>query len=361
MDELSSYLLSGKHHASISPETLEMLGKKAATAFLSDNIPLNDAIAKLAAEHHDISPEQIKRVVEFANTSVYLAKHDQAKTAGSEHSYPQFELADAGRIIQDMSDGARPTVVTKTDIDYNRQAQKPKLSSAPLEQALADLFKTASEEQDYSEETIASQLLAAKDLLTGLRDNLVDTYNQHEGVFKEAAADFYSQAKNHLMDGGSLAEVVIAAQSTGADSDTVNQVMGPVVQRLISEKVASPLALKRDMAALDKVAHRIVNPEHDLVKSFSATILAGHEMKVASMALGEISEELSQVQDFLKKAYFDKEAVAGLLARVPGALASTGKTIARNFRKDPLGTAFMAHSMMPQRAPTPPMHTDPYR
>ena len=111
-NDLVNYLSSTGQHAKLSPEALEMMGKQAANMFLDTGLSLNEAVVKIASEHHDINVEQLKRVAEFANTAVYLAKHDQSKTAGDSTSYPQFELADPARIVQDMSDGARPTVVT---------------------------------------------------------------------------------------------------------------------------------------------------------------------------------------------------------------------------------------------------------
>mgnify|MGYP003353403588 CR=1 FL=1 len=71
-----------------------------------------EAVAKLASAVPDMNAEQVKRVCEYANTNVYLALHDKNKTAGAGSSYPQFELADPSRVIQDLSDGAKPTVIT---------------------------------------------------------------------------------------------------------------------------------------------------------------------------------------------------------------------------------------------------------
>ncbi len=370
MDELSNYLLSGKSHANISPEALELMGKKAATSYLADGVGLNDAIAKLAADYSNISPEQVKRVVEFANTAVYLAKHDQSKTAGADHSYPQFELADAGRIIQDLSDGARPTVMTQTDLDYTREAQKPKLASAPMDAALEDMFKTASaEDSDFSEETVAQQLLDTKEMLNNLRHNLQDRFNQNQSLFKEATAEFYVHSKQHMLEGGSLADIYSAAASTGTSENHVRQVMGAVVERLLSDKVASAKTLKADMSQLSKIAHRDVNPDHDLVKSFAAAMMASNEIQVLSNSIDEVNEESARVQDFIKNAYFSKEAFAGLVAgagrmassvmKGKNMLGSVARGAVKSLKSDPIGTIGTAKSLMPQKQPAaaPPTNT----
>lgn len=359
MDEFTDYLLSGKNHAKLSPESLEMMGKEAATMFLRDGVSLNDSISKLAAQHDYISPEQVKRVVEFANTAVYLAKHDQDKTAGSDHSYPQFDLADAGRVIQDLSDGARPTVVTNTDVDYNRQIKKVKISSKETEQGLADMFKTASAEKDYSKETIVHEVMSAKETLTALQDNLMDRYNQHESLFKEAASEFYDVLKRHILDGGSFGEAYAATETiTGDETKTL---LEPIVGRLIQEKVASVSQLKKQLAEGEKLAHGLVDPSHPLIQSYSAMIMSGEDLRTTMTALSEVQSELSDVNTFIKNAFAPAVMAAGrgLLAAGSSMLRSKtlGGSLARNaigeMKRNPVSTVATAASMVPKKQPAP--------
>lgn len=363
MDELSNYLTSGKTHAKLSPESLEMMGKQAANMFLEGKgVSLNDAIAKLAGGHHDISTEQIKRVVEFANTQVYLAKHDQDKTAGAETSYPQFELADAGRIVQDLSDGARPTIVTQTDIDYNRLAKKEKVSSVQTERELAELFKTASEEKDYSQETIVNNVMGAKDALIGLRGVLGERYDQHLELFKEATAEFYTYVKRHILDGGSIGEVMAALKPLGIQDEVVQ----PVVQQLLTEKVAKPQDLKAQVKEASAHDGRLVDEKHPIIQTYAGIMTAWDEMKTASAALEDVENHLTEVQDFIKKAYFTKESIGGLLASLPmvgraagavsrgrGLLGGTGTKLMAGVKKNPITAATTAASAVPQRQPAP--------
>lgn len=328
MDELSAYLLNGKGHAKLSAETLELMGKQAANQYLEDGIALNDAITKIAGAYNDISTEQVKRIVEFANQSVYLAKHDQAKTANAESSYPQFELADASKILQDLSEDARPTISPQTDIDYSRSSNKTKISSAITEKALEELFKTASEDdKEYSTETIASDVLEMKHSLIGLIDNLNDRYNQHESLFKEATAEFYSNVKSHILEGGELGEVYTAAQSVCPDRDKLDDLMEPIVRGLLVEKVAKAEALATHMSELHKFAHRVVNPEHPFVTTFSAMLLAGDELIKVSSALSEANEGLTKVKEFIHKAYFTKEAMSSMMSSMPKSVNQAGSSM----------------------------------
>jgi hypothetical protein len=41
-DELTNYLMNGSRHASLSAESLELIGKQAATRFLNEGLALNE-------------------------------------------------------------------------------------------------------------------------------------------------------------------------------------------------------------------------------------------------------------------------------------------------------------------------------
>jgi hypothetical protein len=282
------------------------MGKQAANLFLSEGVSLNEGIAKLAGAHPDINQEQIKRICEFANTDVYLAKHDKNKTAGAESSYPQFQLADPARIIQDMSDGAHPKTVTETDRDYGKQPlKKEKVSSAKSDELLGEMFgmkeAKARADLDFSSATAIKEVTDAKDALIGLRDSLAGTGEQFDLSFKTAAADYYDTVKRHLLDGGGFEEVMAAARSSGASSEKIAEMMAPVVTRLLKEKVSTADILKAGMRNLEKVAHRVVNPEHPLVMVFQEVVALDHEIEKVASGLEQVEGELKKVNGFIKE------------------------------------------------------------
>jgi len=305
-DELSNFLMSGTRHAKLSPESLEMMGKQAANMFLNDGVSLNDAIAKLAGAHADINQEQVKRVCEFANTAVYLAKHDTSKTAGAESSYPQFPLADPSRIIQDLSDGARPTVATKTDIEYSKHPNKyEKVASAKADSLLSEMFgyeekvKTAS--PDYSKATGETEVMEAKHSLMGLKDHLERTGERFDLMLKEAQESYYDTVKRHLLDGNDFADVMVAARSSGLEDSKVAGVMKPLIERLLTEKVASEKSLMQGVRKLEKVAHRVINEEHPLVTGFREVVSLEGEITKVSTGLGQVDAELKGVDSLIRE------------------------------------------------------------
>jgi hypothetical protein len=340
-NESSIALLSKGKSANISPEKLEMMGKEAANIFIEKHISLNESISKLAAAHDDISQEQIKRVCEFANTAVYLAKHDMAKTAGSSSSYPEFDLADPNRVIQDLSDGTKSTVTTKVDADYSRLPQKVKTSSAekkvvridrmkgangkpnycvhhysdgtssgptttktasPAEMALEELFtsKTA-EDLDYSKDTAVNEVMAAKEQLIGLRDHLRSAGEQFDLLRKESASELYELSKRFMMDGGSFADIGKVAYAVSQSQDEMANLLDPIIKGLLKEKVSSASELKLGIRGMEKVAHRTVNPEHPMMKVAAAVLVADREMEKVAQGLKEVTAGLNEVNSFIKE------------------------------------------------------------
>lgn len=307
-EDLSSLLADGHRYAKISPEMLEVFGKEAANMFLDHGVALNEAVVKVASAHDDISPEQVKRIAEFANTATYLALHDKNKTSGAKTSYPQFVLADPSRIIQDMSDGARPTLVTQTDREYGLQPLKEKNSSAndPRESALEQLFvgdleKVAYDEKSITKQAAIDEVFAAKDMLIGLRDSLRNSAEQLDMMFKEASAELYELSKRFVLEGGTMADVYRAVSSNTQDREKISQVMTPIITGFIRENVRHPDEMREDMLELEKVAHRIINPENEMVKAAGAVIACSSELQVVAEGLNQVVPELEKVSSFIKE------------------------------------------------------------
>lgn len=305
-EQLSSMDLQNVRHADLSPEMMELIGKQAANLFIEKGVNLNESIVKMASAHEDINQEQLKRICEFANTATYLAKHDQNKTAGAKVSYPEFELADPNRVIQDMSDGAKPTILTKVDTDYGHLPEKKqKTSSAKSDALLEELFNTkeasARADLDFSKDTAVNQVMEAKEQLVALRETLSASNEHLDLMQKGASADFYEHAKRHCLEGGSFADIVKAAQATGASNEQVQEVLRPVISLFIKEKVSSVKSMTEDMKDLTKLAHRVVDPEHQMVKAAGAIIDCNQQRGAISSGLEQIEAEIKRVNAFVKE------------------------------------------------------------
>ena len=304
MDELSAFLERGiSRHAVVSPESLEMMGKQAAIMLLNEKISLNESIPKLASQYADFNAEQVKRVCEFANNAVYLAIHDKNKTAGVGTSYPQFDIADPARIIQDLSDGAKPTVITDTDRDYGRLPETSKMSSVFGDKDMESLFGKVGSKDPQTKESIFSELMNAKGDLEGLLDNLQESQAKFASIYGEASSDYFAHVKNHLLDNGSFADIMVAARSTGLETEKIASVMQPILVRILKEKIATAVELKAGMNSIEKVAHRIVNTNHPFVTAFNAMVIATDEMQKISMASAEAGKQLVRLGKYMKESF----------------------------------------------------------
>jgi hypothetical protein len=118
MHDLPSILLEQQSHAPPkSGEELEVLGKCAAKKYIDGTCKsLNEAVVD-TIKHAGLSPEQVRRVIEFTNTDAFLTEH---KKEGSSR-YVDFHggPADPGEVLRDLNDGGGGTVFDRGLADYS--------------------------------------------------------------------------------------------------------------------------------------------------------------------------------------------------------------------------------------------------
>ena len=116
-------LLQQSHAIPKSGEELEVLGKAASKKFVSGQSgTLNEAVVE-TVKHAGLSPEQVKRVIEFANTSAFLS--DFHKEGGA-HKYVEFHggPADPAEVLRDLNDGGGGNVFDRGLADYSYDPPK---------------------------------------------------------------------------------------------------------------------------------------------------------------------------------------------------------------------------------------------
>src|SRR5512144_2811171 len=194
-DDLSNYLSSGKGRVALSPERMEMMGKEAAQLLIDKGTPLEKSIVKLASDVPDINDEQVKRIIEFANTAAYLSYHEKNKTASANASYPQFALADPQRVLATLH-GSK-TKESQVDPSYGQAPERRTTSTPKREAALEELFLGENKERlktaglPCSQETGVTSLLDAKENLTALKEHLELAGEHFDLLLKEAKVEYY--------------------------------------------------------------------------------------------------------------------------------------------------------------------------
>jgi len=144
MHDLPSIALLQQSHAiPKSGEELEVLGKAAAKKYASGRCPtLNEAVVD-TVKHGGLSPEQVRRVVEFANVNAYLSEFGKE---GSAHKYVEFNggPANPAEVLRDLNDGGGGTVFDRGLADYSHDPETPKTASLlSKNMAVMERMKTA--------------------------------------------------------------------------------------------------------------------------------------------------------------------------------------------------------------------------
>ena len=118
MNDLPSQLILQQQQArKVTGEELETYGKYAATLYSRGRYPTLGESVVQTVKTASLSPEQVKRVVEFANTAAYL---EEFHKEGQQHRYIELAggPADPGVVLRDLNDGGSPTVVDRNERDY---------------------------------------------------------------------------------------------------------------------------------------------------------------------------------------------------------------------------------------------------
>jgi hypothetical protein len=136
MSDLPNHMLQQQSDARpVSGEQLEVLGKKAASRY-AEGTSLNEAVVE-TVKQAGLSPEQVKRVVEFANTAAYL---NEFKKEGSSKAI-EFDggPADPSEVLKDLNDGGGGSVHDPARSDYGNPPDVViKLGAARKKQAWAE-------------------------------------------------------------------------------------------------------------------------------------------------------------------------------------------------------------------------------
>ena len=80
----------------LSQSDYEFLASHAVAQYTDKEVPLNDSITKIA-EVNDLNGDQIKRIVEIANTKTFLKMYKTAENKGNDID---FDVADATPILK---------------------------------------------------------------------------------------------------------------------------------------------------------------------------------------------------------------------------------------------------------------------
>jgi hypothetical protein len=284
----SQTLLQQAHAQPVSGEELEVMGKKAASRYLCGGCrTLNDAVVE-TVKQAGLSPEQVKRVIEFANTNAYIERFNKL---GSDHKYVEFDggPADPSVILKDLNDGGGGTVFDRGMADYN-QMPLEKSSSVLLAQnrerlglekvaagpSMADLnpAETAFEQMWQSEDRPLpyaepfQDIIEMREKLADSRDQLRSELNALEVDYLDVGERLYHLVKQAALEGTPIGHVIQAWGEVVPGPSFVKVAFGTIGPRLVEEQVLNYNELGASMTKTAG-ARAVVDTSHPLVECFS--------------------------------------------------------------------------------------------
>jgi hypothetical protein len=288
--------LNAKGH---SGEYLEVLGKHASASWGSGEFKTLTEAVTATVKQAQLSPEQVKRVVEFANTDAYLKEF---KKEGMTHHVIDFRggPADASAILQDLNDGGGGSVFDRGTGDYDSPPSMAKAASDSAETELFEaLCKTGSAELPFSNPH--SEVIELKDKLAGAADHLNSQLSGLEVMYADLADRVYHQVKQAALSGVSLGDVMQAWQTVAPSGEYIKVAFTLLTPRLLRDGVF--YNVDQMTASVDKTAGaRVVNTEHPLVVEFTEFCDALTKLAETREARREIREHLASLNSYLKQA-----------------------------------------------------------
>jgi hypothetical protein len=322
-----------------SGEELETLGKYAASLYGREGKTLSEAVVA-AVKTAGLSPEQVKRVVEFANHTAYSAEFQKESAA---HRMVNFRggPADPSAVLQDLNDGGGGTVFDTGLGDYKfppselvkaaeRNAARLGIEDAKLAAAFG-----LTEEVVLPPADPLRPALDAKDKLAGLHAAAQSELSGEESYFLDICDALTFEVKQASLRGVPLSHMVAAWGTVNPEPVLIKAAFNILADRLVDQGVfPSRSAMIGSLS--EKVASAPVNPKHPLVLVYND--FCGSLRKMASLRqLGEeCAEGVDKLQAFLKDtvkaaslAQTAGSAGGGLLKQIPKAWGAATNAAAR--------------------------------
>ncbi len=321
--DLPSQLVLQQHAARpVSGEELETYGKHAAMCFHSGKYgSLTQAVTE-TVKCAGLSPEQVRRVVEFTNTHAFLKEFN--KTA-EPHKYVFFKegLADPSEVLKDLNDGGGGTVFDRGLADYASPPASIKQASArsvgrnmdalektagvqfnrrsEADEVLEAGFKAAS--SDYPYENPLADTEDAQQKLATARDAATSELSELELLFGDTREDLYQQVKQAAAEGIPLGHIVQAwVQVLAPDVDHVKLAFAHIGHRLVQDQIFE--GFEELGSSLEKTASArlMTNADHPLIRTFAGFCEALNKMAHIRAARDELLAMEEKVGQFLRLA-----------------------------------------------------------
>lgn len=255
----------------VDPTHLEVLGKTAARLADSGDLSLSDAVVQTVGREK-LNSEQVRRVVEYANTEAFNRKF--ASTSGSMRSV-HFDggPADPAEVLQSLNNAARPREVTIDSLEYSMPPDSSSSKTSSIHIAL-----------DRTVEGVMGDVRGLHGRLEAAHDELVQSVEASKSAMNEALVE--------------LARTVKSASAEGASPSEMLAAWARVSPELAKTAFDRTRPFMRDSGV--KVAGRVLNPAHPVVRNFEIFVKSASSYSAHHEALMSIETELLKVAKWLR-------------------------------------------------------------
>lgn len=285
-----------------------MLGKKAAASWAEESCSLTQAVTRIVKHASaPLSPEQVRRVVEFANTEAYL-KEFRKEGAHKVVDFGPDGPANPADVLRDLNDGGGVTVMDSGLGDYRRPPEKT--ASDEADAVLQEAFRTKTASAEYPEANPFGEVIELRDKLAGAYEHTSAQISGLEVAYMDLSEHLYNQVKQASMDGVALGEIV-QAWSTVTDAPAfVKAAFDQFVPRLFNEGVFHTLEEMGGSIAKTAGA-RYVNVSHPLVDSYNDFCQTLSKLAGLRAQQEELYESYNQATGFLSEVLRKEAGVVG--------------------------------------------------
>lgn len=322
----------------VSAGDLEVMGKKASAAWSSGDFgTLGEAVSE-TVKHAGLSPEQVRRVVEFANTDAFLEAFHKL---GSGHRYVDFGqgvLADPRDVIRDMNDGGGGSVFDRGTADYDAPPREKRAgaqvggfeSSNDPEAELA-LYAAFTKEADDPApapqiENPSGWVWDTRDKLAGETQHLNAAVSGLEVAYQDCALNLCEQVKHAAREGVELGQIVRAWSTVVDDPTYVKVAFQLVTPRLLRDGTYRDLDHVNQ--SIEKTGSaRLVNPDHPLVDGFADYCEVLCKLAEVRQERDRMANKLAKVNFAIKRFGSDMDKVAGLVGQALQGAGRLGHSI----------------------------------
>jgi hypothetical protein len=300
----------------VSGAELEVYGKKASSMWSEGCFDtLSKAVVSVVKEAN-LNPEQVKRVVEFANTDAFLREFDKEGSANKYVDFGEGKLAEPSRVLHDLNDGGERVVidVDTQNYDHPPEEKKASLSNDEFE---AVFGKIAEKPVDHTSEYRREREKAA-----GYCDHLNTQLSGLETMYMDVSNILYGHVKQAAMEGIPLGDVIKSWMVITDDPVFVKCAFEAISPRLLKEEVFR--TYDSVGASIEKTSSlRIVNAQHPLVDSFSSYCAVLEKLAETRGTLDQLTERVATMDYELEK--LSVPVTGGLMGAARKVVGATGR------------------------------------